>query len=158
MFIDGLEKPLHGLVKSTKLTTLHDAIERARDLQDALPKSKANFQRKVPHSSKGKEGKDDPPKESSLNKPLDIDLRRELRKKKWCFTCQESWALGHRCVAGKAHYIEVFLDFEEEDEDDEPRRGHSADDDEEYQTPSRNGKGAFAPTSGTLASLRGVPK
>ena len=32
MFIDGLEEPLHGLVKSTKPITLHDAIERARDL------------------------------------------------------------------------------------------------------------------------------
>ena len=75
-----------------------------------------------------------------------------------CFTCQESWAPAHRCAAGKAHYIEVFSDLEEEDEDDEPRRGHSADDDEEDQTPTKYGKGAFAPTSGTLASLRGVPK
>ena len=32
MFIDGLEEPLHGLVKSTKPITLHDAIERTRDL------------------------------------------------------------------------------------------------------------------------------
>ena len=36
MFIDGLDEPLHGLVKYTKPTTLHDAIERARDLQGAL--------------------------------------------------------------------------------------------------------------------------
>ena len=35
MFIDGLEEPLHGLVKSTKPITLHDAIERARNIQDA---------------------------------------------------------------------------------------------------------------------------
>ena len=34
MFIDGLEEPLHGLVKSTKPTTLQDGVERARDLQD----------------------------------------------------------------------------------------------------------------------------
>ena len=32
MFIDGLEELLHGLVNSTKPTTLQDAIERARDL------------------------------------------------------------------------------------------------------------------------------
>ena len=38
MFIDGLDEPLHGLVNCTKPTTLHDAIERARELQDALPK------------------------------------------------------------------------------------------------------------------------
>ena len=79
MFIDGLEEPLHGLVKSTKPITLHDAIERARDLQDALPKAKETFDSKAPHFSKGKEGKDAPPKESSMKKPLDIDLRKELR-------------------------------------------------------------------------------
>ena len=55
MFIDGLDETLHGLVNSTKHTTLHDAIERARDLQDALPKSKANFQHKPSFASKGKE-------------------------------------------------------------------------------------------------------
>lgn len=41
MFIDGLVEPLHGLVKSTKPTTLQDAIKRARDLQDALPRERA---------------------------------------------------------------------------------------------------------------------
>ena len=43
MFIDGIEEPLHGLVKSNKPTTLQDAIESARDLQDALPKVKETF-------------------------------------------------------------------------------------------------------------------
>ena len=43
MFIDGLDEPLHGLVKSTKPITLNDVIERSRDLQDSLPKAKANF-------------------------------------------------------------------------------------------------------------------
>ena len=54
MFINGLEEPLNGLVKSTKPITLHYAIERARDLQDALPKANATFQSKAPHFSKGK--------------------------------------------------------------------------------------------------------
>lgn len=111
MFIDGLKEPLHWLVKSTKPITFHDAIKRARDLQYGLPKAKATFQSKAPQFSKGKDGKDTPPKESSMKKPLDVDLRRELRKKKMCFTCQESWALGHRCAVGKAHYIEVFSDL-----------------------------------------------
>ena len=105
MFIDGLEELLHGLVKSTKLITLHDVIERARDLKYALPKAKETFQSKAPHFSKGKEGKASPPKESSLKKPLDIDLRRELRKNNIFLTFQESWALGHRFATGKAHYI-----------------------------------------------------
>ena len=57
MFIDGLEEPLHGLVKSTKPTTLQYSIERARDLQDALPKSKKTFQHKPSFPSKGKDEK-----------------------------------------------------------------------------------------------------
>ena len=64
MFIDGLAEPLHGLFKSTKSNTLHDAIETARDLQDALPKSKAKFQHKPSFPSKGKKGKVAPSKHS----------------------------------------------------------------------------------------------
>ena len=131
MFIDGLEEPLHGLANSTKPITLHDAIERTRDLQDALPRAKATFPRKSTHSSKGKEGKAAPPKESSLKKPLYIDLQRELRKNKLCFTCQEPWVPGHRCAAGRAHYIEVFSDCEEEEGNDGHKRGHSTGEDEE---------------------------
>ena len=126
IFIDGLDEPLHGLVKSTNPITLHDAIERARDLQDALPKAKANFQHKPSFPSKGKEEKASPSKESTFKKPLDIEVWRDLRKKKLCFNCQEPWVPRHICAAGKAHYIEVFSDLEE-DEDDEPRRGHRAD-------------------------------
>ena len=43
MFIDGIAEPLHGLVKSTKPTTLQDDIERAGDLQDALPRERTPF-------------------------------------------------------------------------------------------------------------------
>ena len=82
MFIDGLDEPLHGLVKSTKPTTLHDAIERARDLQDALLKAKENFQHKPSFPSKGKEEKFSPSKEGSYKKPLDEEFWRDMRKKK----------------------------------------------------------------------------
>ena len=37
IFIEGLENPPQGLVRSTRPTTLQDAISRTRDLQDALP-------------------------------------------------------------------------------------------------------------------------
>ena len=74
MFIDGLDEPLHGLVKSTKPTTLQDSIERARDLQDALPKEKATFQHKPSFPSKGKEEKAPLSKESQNKKPLDDDV------------------------------------------------------------------------------------
>ena len=72
MFIDGLDEPLHGLVNSTKPTTLHHAIERARYLQYALQKANSNFQHKPSFPSKGKEEKASPSKESSFKKPLDI--------------------------------------------------------------------------------------
>ena len=43
MFNDGLSEPLHGVVKSSKPTTLQDVVERDRDLQDALLREKAPF-------------------------------------------------------------------------------------------------------------------
>ena len=46
---------------------------------------------------------------------MDDDTLRDLRWRKLCFTCQEPWAPGHRCAAGKAHYIEVFSDSEGEE-------------------------------------------
>ena len=43
-----------------------------------------------------------------------------------CFTCQEPWALGHRCVASKAHFIEIFFDDSgEEDEEEDEEAGDS---------------------------------
>lgn len=41
MFVEGLGEPLSGLVKSNSPTTLQDVVERARDLQDALPRAKS---------------------------------------------------------------------------------------------------------------------
>ena len=117
MFIDGLDEPLHGLVKSTKPTTLQDAIERAIYLQYALSKVKATFQHKPSFPSKGKEEKDPFLKESQNKKPLDDDVQRDVRRRKLCFTCQEPWAPRNQCAAGKAHYIEVFSDSEEEEEE-----------------------------------------
>ena len=100
-------------------------IERARDLQYALPKAKPTFQHKPSFPSKGKEEKASPSKESSYKKTLDDEVQRDLRRRKFCFTCQESWAPRHRCATRKAHYIEVFSD-DEEKEEYEPRRGHNA--------------------------------
>ena len=82
MFIDGLAEPLHGLVKSTKPTTVQDAIERARDLQDALPKAKATFQQKPTFPSKGKYEKARLSKESQSKVPLSDDVQRYLRRRK----------------------------------------------------------------------------
>ena len=48
-----------------------------------------------------KENKEEPSKE-------------ELKRRKLCFTCQQPCVPGHKCVKGKAHYIKVFSEDEEE--------------------------------------------
>jgi hypothetical protein len=54
---------------------------------------------------------------------MDEETRRELRRKKLCYSCKEPWELGHRCMGrGKVHYIEVLSD--EEDGDDETTHLH----------------------------------
>ena len=102
MFIDGLEETLHELVKSTKPTTLQDYVERARDIQDALPREKAPCHQNPTFPSKGKYVKAPLSKESQNKVNLSDDVRKDLRRRKLCFTCQESWAPRHRCAAGKA--------------------------------------------------------
>ena len=37
-----------------------------------------------------------------------------MRRKKLCFSYQESWVVGHKCVKGKSHYIELFSKSDEE--------------------------------------------
>ena len=101
-----------------------------------------------------------PPKGNPGRAQIDDDARRELKKKRLCFTCQESWALGHRCATGKAHFIEVFSESSgEEDEEDDVGAGdsHAAQDPLPPPPPAAGGA-AFAPTGGALAALQGVPK
>lgn len=117
MFIDGIEKPLHGLVEYTKPTTLQYAIERAIDLQDALPKAKAKCQQKPTFLSKRKYDKAPFSKESQKKLLLSDDVKIYLRRRNIFFAWQESWAPGNICAAGKAHYIEVFLDDEDDEEE-----------------------------------------
>ena len=104
MINDGLEEPLHGLVNSTKPITLHDAIERARDLQDALPRAKETFQSKAPHSSKGKEGKAAPPKESSLKNLLTL-IFRGISGKRDCVSLAKSHGYRDIDVLLEGHTI-----------------------------------------------------
>ena len=118
LFTEGLAEPLRGWVKAYKPVTFQDAIGRARDLQDAVPKNR--FPPKPIFPPKGKDTR--PLQKDWTGKPkLDDDTRRELRRKKLCFSCQEPWVPGHRCLGkGKAHYIEVYSDSgEEEDETDQ---------------------------------------
>jgi hypothetical protein len=49
---------------------------------------------------------------------LDDDTRRDLMRKKLCFTCKDPWVPGHRCMGkGEIHYIEVATDSDEEEQD-----------------------------------------
>ena len=48
---------------------------------------------------------------------MDEATRRELRRKQLCFTCKEPWDPGNKCMGkGKAHYIEVISNDEEEED------------------------------------------
>ena len=83
-----------------------------------------------------------------------------MRKKRLCFTCQEPWAPGHRCDAGKSHFIEVFSDDsgKEDEEDDEEVGDSQVAQDQLLPPPPGTGGATFAPTGGALVALRGVPK
>lgn len=48
---------------------------------------------------------------------MDNETRRDLWRRKLCFTWQKPWALEHRCTKGKDHYIEVLSNSETEEED-----------------------------------------
>ena len=100
-------------MKAYKPSTLQDAISRSIDLQDSVLKNmfppKTNFPVK---------DKDKKPFQQEWPKKtwLDDDTRKDLRRKKLCFTCQEPWVPGHRCVGkAKDHYIEVYSDSEGEE-------------------------------------------
>jgi hypothetical protein len=52
---------------------------------------------------------------------LDDETKREIMRKKICFSCRDPWVPGHRCMGkGDIHYIEVAtdsVDSEEEEQD-----------------------------------------
>ena len=102
-------------MKSYKPITLQDVIRKARDMQDSIPKTKFSPKLFVP--TKEKEVK--PPQRDWVGRnKMDHATRQELRKKKLCFSCQEPWVPGHRCIRqGKAHYIEVYSDSGDEEEE-----------------------------------------
>eukprot|EP00253_Pinus_taeda_P011506 PITA_11506 len=159
MYVEGLAEPLRGLVRSTRPAMLQDAFSRTRDLQDVLPTTRTPYPQRQTFQPKGKDVRIPPPKGNPGRAQIDDDARRELKKKRLCFTCQESWAPRHRCVAGKAHFIEVFSESSgEEDEKDDVEAGdsHAAQDPLPPPPPTAGGA-AFAPTGGALATLRGVP-
>ena len=86
LFTEPLTEPLRGWVKAYQPLTLQHAISRARDLRDSVPKNK--FPLKTNFLVRDKDKKrfqQDVPKKTWL----DEDTRKDLRRKKLCFTCQE---------------------------------------------------------------------
>ena len=113
MFIEGLAEPLKGLVKAYRPTTLQEAVSKTRDLQDTIPRTKYPPRNSLPHTFQNQKPhvRNFP---ASGKRDYSYKDRDELRRKKLCFSCQEPWAPGHKCVKGKAHYIEVFSESDEE--------------------------------------------
>jgi hypothetical protein len=121
LFIEGLMEPLKGWVKAFNPTNLQDAIWRMRDLG---PAARMKF---IPRPPLNTEGRDQIPPMNQGGRDrrgfdrghgrMDDNTRRELRRKKLCFTCKEPWNPSHKCMGrGQVHYIEVTSDNEEEED------------------------------------------
>ena len=111
LFTKIFTEPLIGLVKSHKPATLKDSMNLTRDLQNLLPRTKYPPNPIFP--SNFKEGKKPQKNDSYTKENKGGPRKEELRTKKLCFTCQQPCVPGHRCVEGKAHYIEVFYEDDE---------------------------------------------
>ena len=74
----------------------------------------------------------------------------ELRRKNICFSCKEPWVLGHKCVKGKSHYIEVFSKSDEEMVEEADMV------DGEYETTEEEEK--LPQTNNKIVVLNGVPR
>jgi hypothetical protein len=170
LFTEGLTEPLRGWVKAYRPHTLQDAIRRTRDLADSVPKTKPFTKPFVPQRDKDQKN---PQREWKGKPKLDDDTRRELMRKKLCFSCRDPWVPGHRCMGkGQIHYIEVESGSEEEDEDIEA----PTDSDSETETthepeqqpkkpqiparaqPKEEAKPRREVKGGTIATLSGVPR
>jgi hypothetical protein len=113
LFTEGLTEPLRGWVKAYRPHTLQDAIRCTRDLVDLVPKPKPFTKPFVPHRDKDQKNL---LREWKGKPKLDDDTRRELMRKKLCFSCKDPWVPGHRCMGkGHIHYIEVESGSEDED-------------------------------------------
>jgi hypothetical protein len=147
LFTKVLMEPLMGWVKAFKPTNLQDVIWRTRDLG---PRVKSKFIPRPPLNTGGRDKR--PPMNQGGRDPrgfdrgrgrMDENTRRELRRKQLCYTCKEPWDPSHKCMGrGKAHYIKVTSDNEDED------FGHLQNIEADMATDEK----------ATLASISGVPK
>jgi hypothetical protein len=161
LFTEGLMEPLKGWVKAFKPTNLQDAIWRTRDLG---PAAKSKFIPRPPLNTGGRDqrppmnqgGRDQRGFDRGRGR-MDENTRRELRRKQLCYTCKEPWDPSHKCMGrGKAHYIEVTSD-NEEDEDFGHLQNIEADTTENTEEEDAS-HDMTTDEKATLASISGVPK
>jgi hypothetical protein len=127
-FTEALMEPLRGWVKDFKPHNLQEAIVRTRDMGDSALKPKTFTKPFVPQRDRDRKN---PQREWKGKPKMDDDTKRELMRKKLCFSCRDPWVPGHRCMGkGQIHYIEVESSSEEEEED----IGAQADNDSEDET------------------------
>jgi hypothetical protein len=97
---------------------LQNAILRTQDLADSVPKTKTLSKPFVPQIDRDRKPFR---REWKGKEKLDDETRRELMRKKLCFSCIDPWVPVHRCMGkGEIHYIEVAtnnVDSEEEEQD-----------------------------------------
>lgn len=77
-FIEGLLKPLRGLVKSHIPSTLQEVVVYAIDLQGAIPKTIAPFPAWIPFPQKGHETRPPPPRTTQGRGQLDEETQKDL--------------------------------------------------------------------------------
>ena len=130
LFTKGLAEPPRGWVKAFKPTTLQDVVMKTLDMTDTVPKTKGPTKPYIPPKPQDNKSFW---KDGTVKDRMDEETRRELRQKKLCFMCKDAWEPGHRCMGkGKAHYIEVLSD-EEDDEETSDDQGETRDSPKEEQ-------------------------
>jgi hypothetical protein len=131
LFTEALTEPLRGWVKAFKPHTLYEDIARMRDMGNSTMKPKTFTKPFVPLRDKEQKN---PQREWKGKPKLDDDTRRELMRKKLCFSYRNLWVLGHRCMGkGQIHYIEVKSGSEEEDEDIRARADNDSKDETTHE-------------------------
>jgi hypothetical protein len=102
-------------VKAYKPHTLQDAILRTRVLADSVAKTKPFSKPFVPQRDRNRKPFQ---REWKGKEKLNDETRRELMRKKLCFTCKDPWVPCHKCMGkGEIHYIEVVEDSVDSEEE-----------------------------------------
>jgi hypothetical protein len=109
LFTEGLMEPLRGWVKGG--TRYLGSTSKSR-FTPRPPQNTGGRDQRLPMNQGGRDqrgfdrGRD----------RMDENTRRELRRKQLCYICKEPWDPTRKCMGrGKAHYIEVTSNNEEDD-------------------------------------------